>query len=428
MASSWTIYTPDPPSAGDFDSSEGASQPAKAIAWTPRWNSNATYPDHSDLARGSPPASSEVVEPTTKLANMEVPSVQGRTEPNSFSSNVVRFTSTKGSRMETTSKPAPIVVSATSLRVGFRDPGVATAIRGDALSIEPLPVKFEPRLPSSLPPATHSPDSLRLESPPVSTTPLYDTDWSVHRTSTTHRPDNVAPNVVSSSHPTHKQVVAPRPSSPLGTRDTTPQIANSSKHVVPGPMPSWTLDEHVLGSASITNSPAIAPILAATDVTPQPYPEPIHPNPISTTDISSTSSPGMGASQPTPATQTTTLNTAPEPNKQRKRPRRAATWVSAGSDSIVLSRYTEMMFEEVPTRYTFLSCFFTWVLLAGFVVLPGTFSALEDFETSSGELGNILRTIRHLPLYVPIFPPPPSLLFKPGRMNILSWPFVVVGP
>lgn len=59
-----------------------------------------------------------------------------------------------------------------------------------------------------------------------------------------------------------------------------------------------------------------------------------------------------------------------------------------------------MMFEEVPTIYTFLSCFFTWILLAGFVVLPGTFSALQDFETSSGELGNILRTIRHLPLMV----------------------------
>jgi len=307
--------------------------------------------------------------------------------------------------METTGKPAPIVVSATSLRVGFRDPGVAAAMRGDTLSIEPLPVKSEPRLSSSLPPATHSPDYLRLESPPVSTTPLYDTDWSVHHTSTTDRPDNVAPNVVSSSLPTHKQVVAPWSSSSLGTGDTIPQIENPSKRVVPGPKPSWTLDEHVLGSTSITNSPAVAPILAATDVTPQPHPGPIHTNPISTTDISSTSSPSMGASQPTPATLTTALNTVPEGDKQKKRPRRAATWVSAGSDSIVLSRYTEMMFEEVPTIYTFLSCFFTWILLAGFVVLPGTFSALQEFETSSGELGNILRTIRHLPLYVLSFLP-----------------------
>ena len=424
MASSWTVYTPDSRPAEDFESSESAaSQSAKTIAWTPLWNSNATYPDHSSLTHDSPPASSEVVEPTAKLANMEASSVQGRTEPKSFASNAVRFTSTKGSRTETTSKPAPIVVSTTSLRLDFRDPGVATAIRGDALSMEPLPVKPEPRLSSSLPPATRSPDSLRPELPPVSSTPLYDTDWSAHHTSTTDRPDDAAPNVVGSSLSTHRQAVAPRSSSSLGRGGIIPQIANSSERVVPGPKPSWMLDQHVLGYTSITNSPAVVPILAATDATSQPPLEPIYTNPISTTDISSTRSPNMVASQPTPATLTTTPNTVPGNEKQRKRPRRSATWISAGSDSIVLSRYTEMVFEEVPGFYTFLSCFFTWILLAGFVVLPGTFATLDSFETPSGELGKILRTIRHLPLYVPFLLAP---LFKPGRMHILSWPLVLV--
>ena len=403
MASSWTIYNPDSRLAGDFKSSESdASPPTNAVVCTPPlWNSNATYPDRSDLAHNSPPTSSEVLQPTAKLANMEVPSAQGRTEPNSFSSNVVRFTPTKGSRMEAASKPAPAVVSATSLRVNFRDPTEAAASRGDALSIGPLPVKSEPRLSSSLLRATHSPDSLRSGLPPVSTTPFYDTDWSAHHTSTTDRPDNASPNVVGFSLPTHKQVVAPRSSSSLGTGDTMPHIANSSERVVPGTKPSWTLDQHVLEPASIMNSPAVAPILAATDVTPQPYPGPIQLNPISTTDIRSTSPPSMGALQPTPATPSTTLNTGSGRNKQRKRPRKTATWLSAGSDSIVLSQYTEMMFEDVPTFYTFLSCFFTWILLAGFVVLPGTFATLDDFETPSGEFGRILRTIRHLPLYVP---------------------------
>src|SRR5260221_9086121 len=139
MASSWAIYTPDSRLAGDFKSSE---PPANAVAWTPPlWNSNATYPDRSDLAHSSPPTSSEVLQPTAKLANMEVPSAQGRTDPNSFSSNVVRFTPTKGPKMEAASKPVPAVVSATALRVDFRDPAVATASRGDALSIGPLPVK-----------------------------------------------------------------------------------------------------------------------------------------------------------------------------------------------------------------------------------------------------------------------------------------------
>ena len=405
MASSWTMYTPDSRPAGVSKSSESdTSRPANAVAWTPPlWNRNATYPDHSDLALNSPPASSEVLQPIAKPANMEVPSAQGRTEPNSFSSNVVRSTPTKGYWIEVVSKPAPAVVSATSLRVDFRDPAVAPASRGDAISIGPLPVKSEPRLPSSLLRATYSPDSLRSGLPLVSTTPLYDTDWSAYHTSTTDRPDNVSPNVVGFSLPTHEQVVTPRSSLSLGTGDTILQIANSSERVVPGTKPSWILDQHVLEPASIMNSPVVAPILAATDVTPQPYTGPIEPNPISTTDIMSTSSPSMDASQPTPATPPTTLNTGSGPNKERKRPRprKTATWISAGSDSIVLSQYTEMVFEDVPTSYTILACFFTWILLAGFVVLPGTFATLDGFKTSSGEFGSILRTIRHLPLYVP---------------------------
>jgi hypothetical protein len=401
MASSWTIYTPDSRLAGDFKSSmaeSDASPPTNVVAWTPPpWNGNATDPDRPDLALNSPPPSSEVLQPTAKPANMAapLPFAQGRTAPNSFSSNVVRFSPTKGSRMEA-------VVSATSLRVDFRDPAVAAASRGDALSIGPLPpVKSEPRLSASPLRATHSPDPLRSELPPASTTtPLHDIR-SACRTSTADRPGNASPNVVGFSLPIHKQVVAPRSASSLCMGDTISQIENSTEPVVTDTKPSRTLGQHVLEPASIMNSTAVTPILAATDVTPQPHPGPIQPSPIYTTDIKSTTPPNMDPSQPIPTIPLMTLNTDSGGDKQRRRPRKTTTWISAGSDSIVLSEYTEMVFEDVPTYHTVLSCFFTWILLAGFVVLPGTFATLQGFETPSGEFGKILRTVRHLPLYVP---------------------------
>lgn len=47
---------------------------------------------------------------------------------------------------------------------------------------------------------------------------------------------------------------------------------------------------------------------------------------------------------------------------------------------------------------------FTWILLAGFLVLPSSFSKLESIKTDSGEFKNVLQAIRNLPLYVPLFP------------------------
>jgi hypothetical protein len=62
-----------------------------------------------------------------------------------------------------------------------------------------------------------------------------------------------------------------------------------------------------------------------------------------------------------------------------------------------------MVFEEVPRLHNLLSGLFTWILLAGFVVLPGTFSTLDGFQNKSGEFEKVLTTIHHLPLYVHFF-------------------------
>jgi hypothetical protein len=62
-----------------------------------------------------------------------------------------------------------------------------------------------------------------------------------------------------------------------------------------------------------------------------------------------------------------------------------------------------MVFEDVPRTHNLLSGLFTWILLAGFVVLPGTFSTLEGIQSNSGEFEKVLHTIHHLPLCVHFF-------------------------
>jgi len=62
----------------------------------------------------------------------------------------------------------------------------------------------------------------------------------------------------------------------------------------------------------------------------------------------------------------------------------------------VKSQYTDMVFEQVPRTYNILSFLFTWLLLAGFIVLPGTFNTLEGVD--SNQVKKVLHTIQHLPL------------------------------
>jgi hypothetical protein len=62
-----------------------------------------------------------------------------------------------------------------------------------------------------------------------------------------------------------------------------------------------------------------------------------------------------------------------------------------------------MQFENVSVVDTILATVFTWLVLAGFVVLPGTFTTLEGLENKTGVVGKILRAARNLPLYVPFF-------------------------
>ena len=359
MTSLWTTYSPGSPPTGDVKHSKpDASQPANSSAVvSPVWNSNAAYPDPAGRTRDFPTASLELVEPDTKLVCMETPSVHERIGPNSFAPSVTSATG-NGIPMETTDKTAPILISATSLSVRFR--------------------------------------------PSISSSSPYGASLSAQRTSTSERLDNAVTHAIGPSLPTHDRVDGPqRPSLP-GVGDTTAQTAHFSERVATSPEPLPTLERHLFSSTPITNSSATVPIPTAMDRPPSPLS--ISTNQILTTDVNATAS--NGTYQPTPPNVTLSPNLNRERNYQERRvPKRSVTdGTSVSGGSIVKSQYTDMVFEEVPRMYSLLSFLFTWILLAGFIVLPGTFNTLEGIANDSTRVKKVLHTIQHLPLYVPSLP------------------------
>jgi hypothetical protein len=109
MASSWRTYSLNLPPM-DVESSELDTPVTKGSLHT----------DHRDLSHNMHTAPSELVKPNPKLVCTEVPPVHGRVGSDSSANSVVPLTSTDAYPTTITVKAAPIVVSATSIRVKFR--------------------------------------------------------------------------------------------------------------------------------------------------------------------------------------------------------------------------------------------------------------------------------------------------------------------
>lgn len=66
------------------------------------------------------------------------------------------------------------------------------------------------------------------------------------------------------------------------------------------------------------------------------------------------------------------------------------------------TRYMNMLLalDGIPRFHNILIAFFTWLLLAGFVLFPGTFSSFRQAETDSTNDTErfVLHSINHLPL------------------------------
>ena len=57
-----------------------------------------------------------------------------------------------------------------------------------------------------------------------------------------------------------------------------------------------------------------------------------------------------------------------------------------------------MLLQDVSIWNNLLAMFFTWILLAGFLVLPGSFQTLESLPIKSTAFKDMLAAVKHLPL------------------------------
>ncbi|KAJ6598459.1 hypothetical protein DFH09DRAFT_1258483 [Mycena vulgaris] len=71
------------------------------------------------------------------------------------------------------------------------------------------------------------------------------------------------------------------------------------------------------------------------------------------------------------------------------------------------TQYMNMLLalDGIPRLHNILAAFFTWILLAGFVLLPGTFTSLQTAGSSAQNEREkaVLRAVQHLSLFVVAF-------------------------
>ncbi|KAJ6507688.1 hypothetical protein C8R47DRAFT_966016 [Mycena vitilis] len=97
-----------------------------------------------------------------------------------------------------------------------------------------------------------------------------------------------------------------------------------------------------------------------------------------------------------------------EGTAHESQPRRRIPTPSAGrpplphGESQMNTRYVQMMLavDEIPAWCNWLANFFTWILLAGFVLFPGTFTNLQQNQELNALGINADNVIKHLSLYV----------------------------
>jgi hypothetical protein len=72
-----------------------------------------------------------------------------------------------------------------------------------------------------------------------------------------------------------------------------------------------------------------------------------------------------------------------------------------GTRSQMETQYVNMLLakDEIHVIYNALAGFFTWILLAGLLLFPGTFTSLQNVQSQVGATGQeVLNDITHLPL------------------------------
>ncbi|KAG1733911.1 uncharacterized protein EDB91DRAFT_1057185 [Suillus paluster] len=67
----------------------------------------------------------------------------------------------------------------------------------------------------------------------------------------------------------------------------------------------------------------------------------------------------------------------------------------------IQTRYVNMLLalDDIPPLFNIMASFFTWILLAGFVLFPGTFTSLQQQQLSGVE-AQLLNAISNISLYI----------------------------
>ena len=182
------------------------------------------------------------------------------------------------------------------------------------------------------------------------------------------------------------------------------------------PSSSPTFERQVLTSAPTTNSQPVAQISATSNTTPPLPPNSPEARPASTTDvdISTAGSPTVGYSLNQLMTQSPNLERGQAARPTTKRSGTMKTFGTSAGGSIAQTEYTDMVFEPIRFRFNVMTCFFMWIILAGFLVLPSSFPVIQTILRNSNEVSKVLRIARNVPLYVPFFPPAPLFNAKKG--------------
>ncbi|KAF4566278.1 hypothetical protein EYR36_011694 [Pleurotus pulmonarius] len=67
------------------------------------------------------------------------------------------------------------------------------------------------------------------------------------------------------------------------------------------------------------------------------------------------------------------------------------------------TQYVNMLLalDGIPKIHNMMASFFTWILLAGFVLFPGTFSSLQGIQTNLGQTElQVLNAVQQVPLFI----------------------------
>ncbi|KAF8811103.1 hypothetical protein BYT27DRAFT_6454903 [Phlegmacium glaucopus] len=73
-----------------------------------------------------------------------------------------------------------------------------------------------------------------------------------------------------------------------------------------------------------------------------------------------------------------------------------------GTPSQMDTQYVNMLLalDDIPTMYNLFAGFFSWIFLAGFILLPGTFTSLKSLDTSNQIGQRLVRVVTSIPLLV----------------------------